>query len=247
MRAHADGWAIEYKNSSGEWLKASGPSFSLGVGFRVIPDEDGWIPWYAHEDAKCPVDDNTLIEVILGNPVYGKRPAFQYNWTEDSIITKYRIVKEKDKTFKEDKPECFNNPDATWGGSCYWQDCMHHLRDEPICGSLKGTNNTSTVEERLGQIEESQDILLNKMVTNDDVEYLKRRISKLEDRLNGITDTEDLMTTTTDFSVEDTIPHAIKHVTSNDKGIYASGQGWDIINTKYLDKLLKLEKENEDE
>ena len=57
---------------------------------------------------------------------------------------------------------------------------------------------------------------------------------------------EERLTDTVDFSIEDTIPYAIKHVTSNDEGIYASGQGWDMINTKYLDKLLKIEKENED-
>ena len=242
IRAYADKWDIEYKESSGVWLPTICPDFGPDTFYRVVPDADGWIPWYAHEGAGCPVEGDTIVEAALNDRTgYGSCPASQRNWTEDSTITKYRIMKEEDKTFKEDKPECFNNPDAPWGGECYWQACIHHSDNEPICGSLKGTK---TVAERFVQIEKTLDVLLNKMSTTDDRDYLKRRMRRIEERLNGITDTEELMASTEDFSVEATLPYAIGHVTSNDRGIYASGQGWDMINSKYLDKLLKIEEEN---
>ena len=53
-RALADGCIIEEKWND-EWVMVVHPDFSKSTKqFRVRPDADGWIPWYAHEEGEMP-------------------------------------------------------------------------------------------------------------------------------------------------------------------------------------------------
>ena len=63
--------------------------------YRVVPDKDGWLPWYGGE---CPVDGTALVDVRLFN---GKQEneialARDYRWSHNNNeynIVAYRVVK----------------------------------------------------------------------------------------------------------------------------------------------------------
>ena len=57
IRAYADGWEIESKSSVG-WEHIPRPFFDEDREYRVVPDKDGWLPWYG---GKCPLDGTVMV------------------------------------------------------------------------------------------------------------------------------------------------------------------------------------------
>jgi hypothetical protein len=92
IRAYADGWTIELKEYE-HWVVVTHPGFVENREHRVVPDENGWLPWYGGE---CPVDPDTMVEVRVGYCVGKSRKAGDYNTTWGSNITAYRVIKEVD-------------------------------------------------------------------------------------------------------------------------------------------------------
>ena len=124
IRSFADGWKIQTFNPNSGWFDQSHPLFYEEMEYRIAPDKDGWLPFYAHEESECPVDKNLLVEGEYpdGEVVVGG--AGKFDWTDRDSIIRYRLV--------EKKPDCFNKG-TEGGGECYHPKCKFHSKDEPIC------------------------------------------------------------------------------------------------------------------
>lgn len=95
IRAYADGWKIEVKSSVGWWGPTSSPSFDEDIEYRVVPDEDGWLPWYG---GKCPLDGTVMVEVKYMHDIavesdYAHLIHWVHLYTDGDVIA-YRIVEE---------------------------------------------------------------------------------------------------------------------------------------------------------
>lgn len=94
--AFADGWGIEEQNMRGEWVQYPNPRFDESNNIRIIPDEDGWLPWYGGE---CPVDGEVMVEYIMVDDRFpGKSAAKNLRWIHNNFtgdIVKYRVVKQE--------------------------------------------------------------------------------------------------------------------------------------------------------
>jgi hypothetical protein len=96
IRAFADGWEIiQYMPIQKKWITVANPNFSPEFMFHVVPDENGWLPWYGGE---CPVAAGTVVEVIYkGGPTIIMVQAHFIRWGHaDKIrdIIAYRVIKE---------------------------------------------------------------------------------------------------------------------------------------------------------
>ncbi len=96
IRAFADGWKIEYKSTlANDWYLAQKPIFNESKEYRVVPDEDGWLPWYGGE---CPVAAGTMVDVryrrVLAEEkaVYAHLSRWEHLPCDDDIVA-YRVVK----------------------------------------------------------------------------------------------------------------------------------------------------------
>jgi len=54
-RAYADGWDVEVLKD-GKWVIVFYPSFLPDIQYRIVPDSEGFLPFYPHSAALCPVD-----------------------------------------------------------------------------------------------------------------------------------------------------------------------------------------------
>lgn len=92
IRAYADGWKIE-KFWGGAWELLDFPSFITDGMYRVVPDENGWLPWYGGE---CQAEPDTMVEIWFYNCIArGRGKVSEYDWDSNQIIA-YRILKEAD-------------------------------------------------------------------------------------------------------------------------------------------------------
>jgi hypothetical protein len=95
IRAFADGWKIEKQSQLNNWYGIALPLFSNDGNFRIVPDEDGWLPWYGGE---CPVSHDTEVEVKLYKG-YDSGYANSLYWgsaLEDNPIIYYRVIKQEE-------------------------------------------------------------------------------------------------------------------------------------------------------
>lgn len=93
IRAFGDGWKIEYLDDFGNWIAANYPAFDRCREYRVVPDENGWLPWYGGDR---PVDPDTMVEIRFYNCIArGRGKVSEYDWDSNQIIA-YRILKEVD-------------------------------------------------------------------------------------------------------------------------------------------------------
>jgi hypothetical protein len=95
IRAYADGWDIEVKHwGSDKWSSASGPYFEKRNEYRIVPDEDGWIPWYGGD--KPPIDGLVDLKFLDKNVSNGRQSEnlewAKRGWAGDIIA--YRPHKE---------------------------------------------------------------------------------------------------------------------------------------------------------
>lgn len=147
IRAYADGWKIEYlASSNNKWYPSEYPEFAKNLAYRVVPDENGWLPWYGGE---CPVDPGTVVETRVGYRVGKSRKAGDYIW--GSSITAYRVIEEKavitDLTVKlaeSQAREAKLRDFAQWLTGCcdltqydYFIQNRHILAEQPDATALK--------------------------------------------------------------------------------------------------------------
>lgn len=94
LKALAAGWKCEGKNYTEDaWAPTICPI--LWEECRVVPDEDGWLPWFG--DGECPVDGETLVDFTSLVPDGGlswTSKANNYPWVDTFA---YRIHKEEKK------------------------------------------------------------------------------------------------------------------------------------------------------
>lgn len=156
IRAFADGWKIKYKSTlANDWYLAQKPIFDESKEYRVVPDEDGWLPWYGGE---CPVDPDTMVEVrYKGGPAIGVAQAHSICWEhidKAGDVIAYRIIKEAEadpyaelKAAAKDptKQIKYTFPDGATNG---WHDYNHdwsfhgllsgyEVRDKPKVKKIK--------------------------------------------------------------------------------------------------------------
>ncbi len=97
IRAYADGWKIEYlASSNNKWYPSEYPEFAKNLAYRVVPDEDGWLPWYGGE---CPINPNVMVAVKYQGGGTCTQTAGKLRWRNNTSIyayvTAYRIVEEE--------------------------------------------------------------------------------------------------------------------------------------------------------
>ncbi len=94
IRAYADGWKIELNSFVG-WGPTSSPVFYEDREYRVIPDKDGWLPWYGGE---CPVDGTAFVDVRYKHCLVNEADyAHIIRWKHLDIagdVIAYRVIKE---------------------------------------------------------------------------------------------------------------------------------------------------------
>lgn len=97
-RAHADGWDIEVWNTiSKMWRPCEVPYFVTSCKYRIVPDADGWLPWYAHEGAVCPVPEGVAYEVRHRNGIISDSACKLWWDTKSHVnthIVAYHIIEE---------------------------------------------------------------------------------------------------------------------------------------------------------
>ena len=99
IRAFADGWALmQYIHAKKAWYPIDYPNFHPDAEYRVVPDEDGWLPWYG---GKCPVAAMTVVEVrYKSGPSIGVAEAHFIRWEYGDVIA-YRVIEEKADPYAE--------------------------------------------------------------------------------------------------------------------------------------------------
>lgn len=106
IRAFADGWRIESSDPNNKWEQITNPMFYEDDyhQYRIVPDAEGWIPFYSQPDSECPVDPQQRVEAQYGGEIWifaGK--AGEIVWKDDGFhnVTRYRPYKIVD----ENKPK----------------------------------------------------------------------------------------------------------------------------------------------
>ncbi len=88
-RAHADGWEVEvYVSREKVGLPSSNPRWLGDLKYRIVPDADGWLPWYGTTNGIGPFDDNPVVQVQFsdGEVLIGAQSC----WFWDDHIIRYR-------------------------------------------------------------------------------------------------------------------------------------------------------------
>lgn len=96
IRAFADGWAIEFLDAVKGWVQISNPSFVASCEYRVIPDAEGWLPWYGGE---CPVSKAQKVKVKFKDGSAGERLSSSVGWSDHNLIA-YKLVEEPKQKVK---------------------------------------------------------------------------------------------------------------------------------------------------
>ena len=104
IRAYADRHRIEMRiGTEKEWEEHRYHAFVDDLEYRIIPDSEGWIPFYAHEESDCPVDPEQIVEALIshnGETFKTTIPSLagDLDWGNitDYPITRYRLVEEVD-------------------------------------------------------------------------------------------------------------------------------------------------------
>ena len=104
MRAMADGWEVEVQRGNGFWALSSYVVSDESLKYRIVPDKDGWIPWYPTEYSVCPIDNGQIVDIdtkITGLRKQYKTECWHWSniWSNNvpngNIITRYRLVEEE--------------------------------------------------------------------------------------------------------------------------------------------------------
>lgn len=90
IRAYADGWKLEYlAKTTNEWKAIVDPTFLQNYEYRIVPDENGWLPWYGGDDiSSYPV----MVKFRDGGLLLARNPQ-DIAWNDINIIA-YRVTEE---------------------------------------------------------------------------------------------------------------------------------------------------------
>ena len=84
------------------------PVFNTKVAYEVVPDDEGWRPWYPTKDSKCPVEPECTVvyEMNIGTTytaVSGTLDWTNLDWTNmgDYHIIRYKAVADDTATESE--------------------------------------------------------------------------------------------------------------------------------------------------
>lgn len=136
IRAFADGWKIEYlASSNNKWYPSEYPEFAKNLAYRVVPDENGWLPWYGGE---CPVAAGTMVDVryrrVLAEEkaVYAHLSRWEHLPYDDDIVA-YRIVEEAKVDPYAELKAAARDPtkQVRLRGSEIWVEGDFYVFDEP--------------------------------------------------------------------------------------------------------------------
>jgi hypothetical protein len=109
IRAFADGWKIEASKQGLElYGSVAVPSFINDLDYRIIPDEDGWLPWYGGKEP--PIDGPVDVKLADGTSNERGHLGTGYVWdhsasSDSSDIIAYRPHKEIKKETQKVKYE----------------------------------------------------------------------------------------------------------------------------------------------
>ena len=136
QRAKADGWQIQWlhpkKGTSG---LVEGMKFWDTYQYRIVPDADGWLPWYAHEGAVCPVADGVMVEGVFASGERFTSAAAHVFWdrqlVDEQHIVLYRIIEQKEEPLPEsDETKAHRQANTILQNENFWPDPVISLARE---------------------------------------------------------------------------------------------------------------------
>lgn len=97
LRALADSYEIEwYDPLHKAWQANTNHFFSPSTEFRIVPDAEGWVPYYCEEGSR-PINASTVVEVRCREGSGDIRKACKFNWFDIGVgsITHYRVLRQE--------------------------------------------------------------------------------------------------------------------------------------------------------
>ena len=100
MRAMADGWEVKEQWGNGFWALSSYITSDESLKYRIVPDKDGWIPWYRQEGARPNLPEGQKVEWEATDGLVGASGVGTLNWNGSTPVARYRLIAEPKKKVK---------------------------------------------------------------------------------------------------------------------------------------------------
>ena len=101
MRAMADGWEVKVQRGNGFWALSSYVVSDESLKYRIVPDKDGWIPWYRQEGARPNLPEDQEVEWSYADTEEIRETfARNLNWNGNTPVARYRLIAEPKKKVK---------------------------------------------------------------------------------------------------------------------------------------------------
>ena len=100
MRAMADGWEVKVQRGNGFWALSSYVVSDESLKYRIVPDKDGWIPWYRQEGARPNLPEGQKVEWEATDGLVGASGVGTLNWNGSTPVARYRLIAEPKKKVK---------------------------------------------------------------------------------------------------------------------------------------------------
>ena len=100
MRAMADGWEVKEQWGNGFWALSSYITSDESLKYRIVPDKDGWIPWYRQEGARPNLPEDQEVEWEATDGLVGASGVGTLNWNGSTPVARYRLIAEPKKKVK---------------------------------------------------------------------------------------------------------------------------------------------------
>ena len=94
MRAMADGWEVKEQWGNGFWALSSYITSDESLKYRIVPDKDGWIPWYRQEGARPNLPEGQKVEWEATDGLVGASGVGTLNWNGSTPVARYRLIAE---------------------------------------------------------------------------------------------------------------------------------------------------------
>ena len=100
MRAMADGWEVKEQWGNGFWALSSYITSDESLKYRIVPDKDGWIPWYRQEGARPNLPEGQKVEWEATDGLVSASGVGTLNWNGSTPVARYRLIAEPKKKVK---------------------------------------------------------------------------------------------------------------------------------------------------
>jgi hypothetical protein len=94
MRAMADGWEVKEQWGNGFWALSSYITSDESLKYRIVPDKDGWIPWYRQEGARPNLPEGQKVEWEATDGLVSASGVGTLNWNGSTPVARYRLIAE---------------------------------------------------------------------------------------------------------------------------------------------------------